>query len=191
MLGYYISCCADYIYAEPTTLTGSIGIFGTVPNASKLINKIGLDVDGVSTNQHANLTMNAMFKGMNREEMALMQAMVERGYDLFTRRCADGRGMTQDEIKAIGEGRVWLGKDALTIGLVDELGNINNAIEKAAELANLGEYEITEYPGKRDALEELLKILDNTTPEERLVMKMREFVAEPRIMMLTPEVIIQ
>ena len=120
-----------------------------------------------------------------------MQAMVERGYDLFTRRCADGRGMTQDEIKAIGEGRVWLGKDALTIGLVDELGNINNAIEKAAELANLGEYEITEYPGKRDALEELLKILDNTTPEERLVMKMREFVAEPRIMMLTPEVSIQ
>ena len=189
--GYYISCCADYIYAEPTTLTGSIGIFGTVPNASKLINKIGLDVDGVSTNQHANLTMNAIFKGMNREEMALMQAMVERGYDLFTRRCADGRGMTQDEIKAIGEGRVWLGQDALTIGLVDELGNINNAIEKAAELANLGEYEITEYPGKRDALEELLKILDNTTPEERLVMKMREFVAEPRIMMLTPEVIIQ
>lgn len=189
--GYYISCCADYIYAEPTTLTGSIGIFGTVPNASKLINKIGLDVDGVSTNQHANLTMNAIFKGMNREEMALMQAMVERGYDLFTRRCADGRGMTQDEIKAIGEGRVWLGKDALTIGLVDELGNINNAIEKAAELANLGEYEITEYSGKRDALEELLKILDNTTPEERLVMKMREFVAEPRIMMLTPEVIIQ
>jgi protease-4 len=189
--GYYISCCADYIYAEPTTLTGSIGIFGTVPNASKLINKIGLDVDGISTNQHANLTMNAVFKGMNREEMALMQAMVERGYDLFTRRCADGRGMTQDEIKAIGEGRVWLGKDALTIGLVDELGNINNAIEKAAELANLGEYEITEYPGKRDALEELLKILDNTTPEERLVMKMREFVAEPRIMMLTPEVIIQ
>ena len=90
---------ADYIYAEPTTLTGSIGIFGTVPT--------------------------------------IMQAMVERGYELFTSRCAEGRDMSQDSIKAIGEGRVWLGKDAVEIGLVDELGNINSAIQKAAELAGL------------------------------------------------------
>ena len=189
--GYYISCSADYIYAEPTTITGSIGIFGTVPNFSRLMDKVGLDVDGVSTNKHANLTTNAIYKGMNPQEFALMQSMVERGYDLFTKRCADGRGMTQAEIKQIGEGRVWLGKDALEIGLVDELGNINDAIAKAAELAELGLYDVLECPKKKDPLEEMLKILDKTTPEERLVMKMREFVAKPRIMALTPEVRIQ
>ena len=186
--GYYISCSADYIYAEPTTLTGSIGIFGTVPNASKLMDKIGLDVDGVSTNKHAALTTNAIYKGMNKQEMALMQTMVERGYDLFTKRCADGRGMSQDAIKKIGEGRVWLGKDALEIGLVDELGNINNAIAKAAELAKMGEYAIVDYPEKTDPLKELIKMLDTTTPEERLVLKVREFVSEPRIMAIMPEV---
>ena len=189
--GYYISCSADYIYAEPTTLTGSIGIFGTVPNFSKLMDKVGLDVDGVSTNKHATLTTNAIYKGMNKEEMALMQSMVERGYDLFTKRCADGRGMSQDDIKKIGEGRVWLGKDALEIGLVDELGNINNAIAKAAELAGLGEYAIVDYPEKKDPLEELLKMFDTTTPEERLMLKVREFVSEPRIMALMPEVIVK
>ena len=189
--GYYISCCADYIYAEPTTLTGSIGIFGTVPNVSKLMDKIGLDIDGVSTNKHSDLTVNALYKGMNKQEFALMQSMVERGYDLFTKRCADGRGVSQEDIKKVGEGRVWLGKDALEIGLVDELGNINNAIAKAAELANLGEYAIVDYPEKTDPFEELLKMFDTTTPEERLVMKVREFTSKPRIMALTPEVTIQ
>ena len=189
--GYYISCGADYIYAEPTTLTGSIGIFGTVPNASKLMDKIGLDIDGVSTNKHSALTINAVYKGMNKQEFALMQSMVERGYDLFTKRCADGRDVSQEEIKKVGEGRVWLGKDALEIGLVDELGNINNAIAKAAELANLGEYAIVDYPEKTDPFEELLKMFDTTTPEERLMLKMREFASKPRIMALTPEVTIQ
>ena len=189
--GYYISCNADYIYAEPTTLTGSIGIFGTVPNASKLMDKIGLDVDGVSTNKHAALTTNVIYKGMNKQEMALMQNMVERGYDLFTRRCADGRGMSQDDIKKIGEGRVWLGKDALEIGLVDGLGNINDAVAKAVELAELGEYELVTYPEKTDPIQEMLKMFDTTTPEERLVMKVREFASKPRIMALMPEVKIQ
>lgn len=189
--GYYISCCADYIYAEPTTLTGSIGIFGTVPNASKLMDKIGLDVDGVATNPHAGMLNTVLYKGLNPQQLALMQSMVERGYDLFTQRCADGRGMTQEEIKKIGEGRVWLGKDALEIGLVDELGNMNNAIAKAAELAELGKYDIVSYPEKTDPFEQLLKMLDNSTPEERLMMEIREFVSKPRIMALTPEVTIQ
>lgn len=189
--GYYISCCADYIFAEPTTLTGSIGIFGTVPNISKLREKVGLDIDGVTTNKHAALQINAIYKGMNPQEYALMQSMVERGYDLFTNRCAEGRGVSQQEIKKIGEGRVWLGKDALNIGLVDELGNINQAIAKAAELAGLGQYAIVDYPEKTDPFEELLKMFDTTTPEERLVMKMREFASQPRIMALTPEVTIQ
>jgi protease-4 len=189
--GYYISCCADYIFAEPTTLTGSIGIFGTVPNISKLREKVGLDIDGVTTNKHAALQTNAIYKGMNPQEYALMQSMVERGYDLFTNRCAEGRGVSQQEIKKIGEGRVWLGKDALNIGLVDELGNINQAIAKATELAGLGQYAIVDYPEKTDPFEELLKMFDTTTPEERLVMKMREFASQPRIMALTPEVTIQ
>ena len=188
--GYYISCNADYIYAEPTTLTGSIGIFGTVPNLSKIREKIGLDVDAVSTNKHSGLTTNAVTKGMNPQEMALMQNMVERGYDLFTRRCAAGRDMTQDEIKKIGEGRVWLGKDALEIGLVDSLGNINDAIDKAVELAQLGEYNLVTYPEKVDPIQEMLKMFDTTTPEERLVMKVREFASKPRIMALMPEVTI-
>lgn len=182
--GYYISCCADYIYAEPTTLTGSIGIFGTVPNISKLRENIGLDVDGVTTNKHSALTSNILQKGMNPEERALMQAMVERGYDLFTQRCADGRGVSQDSIKAIGEGRVWLGKDAVKIGLVDELGNINSAINKAVELAQLGEYELVYYPEKKDPFQEILKLLDNSTPEEALIKSVREFVSQPRIMTL-------
>lgn len=188
--GYYISCNADYIYAEPTTLTGSIGIFGTVPNLSKIREKIGLDVDAVSTNKHSGLTTNAVTKGMNPQEMALMQNMVERGYDLFTRRCAAGRDMTQDEIKKIGEGRVWLGKDALEIGLVDSLGNINDAIDKAVELAQLGEYNLVTYPEKVDPIQEMLKMFDTTTPEERLVIKVREFASKPRIMALMPEVTI-
>ena len=189
--GYYISCNADYIYAEPTTLTGSIGIFGTVPNFNKLLDKVGLDIDGVSTNKHSALNVNAIYKGMNPQEMALMQNMVERGYDLFTRRCADGRGMTQDEIKKIGEGRVWLGKDALEIGLVDSLGNINDAIAKAVELAELNEYQLVTYPEKTDPIEEMLKMFDNSTPEERLIMEIREFASKPRIMTLMPQVTIQ
>ena len=189
--GYYISCNADYIYAEPTTLTGSIGIFGTVPNINKLREKVGLDIDGVSTNKHSALNVNAIYRGMNPQETALMQNMVERGYDLFTRRCADGRGMTQDAIKKIGEGRVWLGKDALEIGLVDELGNINDAIKKAVEMAELGEYQLVSYPEKKDPFEEMLKMFDTTTPEEQLIMQVREFASKPRIMALMPEVTIQ
>ncbi len=189
--GYYISCNADYIYAEPTTLTGSIGIFGTVPNINKLREKVGLDIDGVSTNKHSALNVNAIYRGMNPQETALMQNMVERGYDLFTRRCADGRDMSQDEIKKIGEGRVWLGKDALEIGLVDSLGNINDAITKAVELAELGDYQLVIYPEKKDPFEEILKMFDTTTPEEQLIMQVREFASKPRIMALMPEVNIQ
>lgn len=189
--GYYISCEADYIYAEPTTLTGSIGIFGTVPNLGKLRDKVGIDIDGVGTNRHSDMQVNMVYKGMNPEEYRLMQNMVERGYDLFTRRCAEGRGMTQDAIKAIGEGRVWLGKDAVNIGLVDELGNIDNAISKAAELAELEQYAITYYPEAEDPMETLLRMFDNTTPEERLVMQVREFASQPRVMALMPNVTIR
>ena len=189
--GYYISCCADYIYAEPTTLTGSIGIFGTVPNFKKIREKVGVDMDMVTTNTYAGMEISMVMNGMNKNEQALMQAMIERGYDLFTKRCAEGRDMTQDAIKAVGEGRVWLGKDAVNIGLVDELGNINSAIEKAAQLAELEAYQLSYYPEKKDPLQEMLKMFDTSTPEERLIMEIREFASKPRIMTIMPEVTIQ
>ena len=189
--GYYVSCGADYIFAEPTTITGSIGIFGTIPNVSKLRDKVGLDIDGVSTNKHADLQTNMIYKGMNPEEFALMQTMIERGYDLFTGRCAEGRKVGQDYIKSIGEGRVWLGDKAKELGLVDELGNIDNAITKAVELAELESYQLAYYPEVKDPMAELLKMFDNTTDEERLLLKVREFCSKPRIMAMMPEVTIQ
>ena len=189
--GYYISCGADYIYAEPTTITGSIGIFGTIPSIAKLREKIGLDMDGITTNKHSGLESNIPYKTMTPEETQLMQNMVERGYELFTTRCADGRGVSQEYIKSVGEGRVWLGTKAKELQLVDEIGNIDDAIAKAVELAALESYKLTYYPEVKDPIEELLKKLDNTTPEEQLVNKIREFAAQPRVMALTPEVIIQ
>lgn len=189
--GYYISCGADYIYAEPTTITGSIGIFGTIPSIAKLREKIGLDIDGITTNKHSGLESNIPYKTMTPEETQLMQNMVERGYELFTTRCADGRELSQEYIKSVGEGRVWLGTKAKELQLVDEIGNIDDAIAKAVELAALESYKLTYYPEVKDPIEELLKKLDNTTPEEQLVNKIREFAAQPRVMALTPEVIIQ
>ncbi len=182
--GYYISCGADYIYAEPGTLTGSIGIFGMVPNVSQVRDKIGLDIDGLKTNRHSDLQTNALLKGMDTEERAMMQQMVERGYDLFTRRCAEGRHTTQDEIKTIGEGRVWLGKDAIGIGLVDALGGMNEAVAKAAELAGIDDYELKYYPARKDIYTQLMEAFDNTTNEEKLIMKMKELCSQPRVMTL-------
>lgn len=187
--GYYISCAADYIIAEPTTLTGSIGIFGVIPNGKKLREKIGLDIDQASTHKHAAMDGNMVFNGMNSEEHALMQAMIERGYDLFTRRCADGRKMSQDDIKKIAEGRVWLGKDALEIGLVDSLGNINDAIVKAAQLAGVESYDINYYPRKKDQMEEIMKMLSGEdSEEERMIARIKTMVKEPRVLMLMEQV---
>ena len=120
-----------------------------------------------------------------------MQTMIERGYDLFTSRCAEGRHVEQDYIKSIGEGRVWLGNKGVEIGIVDKLGNIDDAIAKAVELAGLENYRLTYYPEKTDPYEELLKMLDNTTEEEKIVLKMRDFCSKPRVMALMPEVKIQ
>ncbi|MBQ6978282.1 MAG: signal peptide peptidase SppA [Paludibacteraceae bacterium] len=189
--GYYISCGADYIFAEPTTLTGSIGIFGTIPNVAKLRDKIGVDVDGIGTNKHSDLEGNIIYKGMNKEEQALMQTMVERGYDLFTSRCAEGRHVEQDYIKSIGEGRVWLGAKGKEIGIVDELGNIDDAIAKAVELAGLETYRLTYYPEVADPYQELLKLFDNTTDEEKMILKVKEFCSKPRVMAKMDELIIK
>lgn len=157
--GYYISCLADYIFAEPTTLTGSIGIFGMIPSFAGTADMVGLDFDGVKTNKHADLENNMVLKGMSADERALMQAEINRGYELFTRRCAEGRGISQDSIKAIGEGRVWSGTRALAIGLVDSLGGIDAAIAKAVELAGVEDYAVAEYPEEEDMFTRMLNAL--------------------------------
>ena len=157
--GYYISAGADYIFAEPTTLTGSIGVFGMVPNAEKLISdKIGLSVDGVKTNTFGQMTI---FEPLSSVEKVKIQKSVERVYDLFKTRCADGRGLSKDSIGVIAEGRVWTGENALNIGLVDELGGIEQAKAKAAELAELDTYGTVVYPKKKEFLEAFMEELSN------------------------------
>ncbi|MBQ7987148.1 MAG: signal peptide peptidase SppA [Bacteroidaceae bacterium] len=143
--GYYISCAANKIIAEPTTLTGSIGIFGMFPDPSELITqKIGVKFDGVKTNALSDF--GAMGRPFNETESALLQSYIEKGYDLFTGRVADGRSMAQDSVKAIAEGRVWTGEQALSIGLVDQLGNLEDAIKVAAAEADIEKYSIGRYP---------------------------------------------
>ncbi len=152
--GYYISSAGDYIFAEETTLTGSIGIFGLIPNAEELAHKLGVNVDVVKTNKYASMNLGLPIKSMSEEEKALIQRHVERGYDLFLSRVSEGRKISKEEVDKIGQGRVWLGVKALEIGLVDELGGLDNAIAKAAELAGLGLYSV-EYPKTR------LSLMDN------------------------------
>lgn len=153
--GYYISCMADVILAQPNTITGSIGIFGLIPNIAGLNNKIGLTYDGVKTNKLSDaISVNRPFRP---EERDLMQNYVNRGYELFVKRCADGRKKTPDQIKAIAEGRVWTGEDALKIGLVDKIGGIDEAIQIAVDKAKLTTYNVKEYPVKEDFATKLMK----------------------------------
>ena len=152
--GYYISCNADSIVADPTTLTGSIGIFGMFPNVKGLTDKIGLSFDVVKTNTYADF--GAMGRPLNDGEKALMQNMVNEGYELFVKRCAEGRGMTTDEIKKIAEGRVWTGAKAKELGLVDELGGLDKALEMAIGKAGLDAYTVMSYPGKKSFFETLM-----------------------------------
>jgi len=144
--GYYISCMADNIVAQPNTITGSIGIFGVIPNISGLNEKLGLTYDGVKTNKMSDaITVNRKF---TPEERDLMQNYVNRGYELFVKRCANGRKMKTEQIKAIAEGRVWTGEDAIKNGLVDKIGGLNDAIKLAVTKAKLKTYNVSEYPEK-------------------------------------------
>jgi len=144
--GYYIACMADKIVAEPNTITGSIGIFGVIPDISGLNKKIGVTYDGVKTNKLSDaISVNRAF---TPEERDLMQNYVNRGYELFVKRCAEGRKMTIVQIKAIAEGRVWTGEDALKIGLVDRIGGLKDAIKMAVNRAKLKTYNVSEYPVK-------------------------------------------
>lgn len=143
--GYYISCGANKIFAEPTTLTGSIGIFGMIPDATELLtDKLGLSFDVVKTNAHSDF--GAMGRPLNESECRLMQAYINQGYELFTGRVAQGRKISQDSVKAVAEGRVWTGEQAMKIGLVDKLGNLNDAIAAAAKAAQIEKYSVGRYP---------------------------------------------
>ena len=153
--GYYISCAANYIYAEPTTLTGSIGIFGMFPDVSGLlIDKLGLKFDHVKTNKNSQFGTTS--RPFTEEEMQYLTNMVDRGYKTFTKRVSDGRKIPVERVYEIAEGRVWLGQDALKIKLVDAIGGIDQAVAKAAELAKVKEYRTKAYPAKADMWESLL-----------------------------------
>ena len=154
--GYYISCAADSIVADPTTLTGSIGIFGMFPNIEGLLtDKLGLHFDMVKTNQFSD--MGVLNRPFNAIEKEAMQKYINNGYELFVQRCADGRGMSVEAIKKIAEGRVWTGAAAKELGLVDELGGLDRALEIAAQKAEVETYSIVNYPGKSSVFSSLLE----------------------------------
>lgn len=154
--GYYMSCNANYIFAEPTTLTGSIGIFGVIPNFSDLAtNKLGLKFDEVKTNRNA--LFGSQARMMNEEELTFLQGAITRGYHLFRQRVADGRKMTVDQVEQIAQGHVFTGEDALKIKLVDELGGLDKAVAKAADLAKTKSYYTQGYPAPLDFFDQLLQ----------------------------------
>lgn len=154
--GYYISCAANRIIAEANTLTGSIGVFGIFPDVSGLFGKLDLTTDILKTNTFADI--GDFSRPMNDSEKRLVQRYVDRVYQTFLARCAEGRGMTTEQIDAIGQGRVWTGEQAKEIGLVDELGGIEEAIRVAAELAAIDQYSVTTIKGSKSFLDEFLEI---------------------------------
>ncbi len=157
--GYYISCGSNWIVSEPTTLTGSIGIFGMFPDASGLLKeKLGVKFDEVKTNK--NSAFGTMSRPFNEEEMSYLNTYIERGYELFRKRVADGRKLSVADVEKIAQGRVWLGQDALKNKLVDQLGSLDDAVAKAAKLAKLDKYHTASYPGQPDMLEQLLSGLE-------------------------------
>lgn len=159
---YYMSCIASYIIAQPTTLTGSIGIFGTFPDVSSLMTeKLGIKYDMAKTNRHSDFSYLQQSRPFTPEEQALLQGYINRGYELFCKRVAEGRKMPVEKVKAIAQGHVWLGMDAVKIGLVDALGGIGTAIDKAAKLAKVKDYETVSYPEEPDMLEQLTGTLDD------------------------------
>jgi len=165
--GYYIACNSDYIVAQPNTLTGSIGVLGIIPSFQKMLkNKLGITLDVAKSNPHADY-----FSGVGRPldelEMKKLTSHVEETYGIFTQRVADGRKLPVDEVYKIAEGRVWSGVEAIKIGLVDQLGTIEDAVAKAAELAELSDYGMVCYPQQKDFFTKLFSKLDDETKIEQ------------------------
>ena len=159
--GYWISSPATCIFAEPTTITGSIGIFGLIPNFSGLVqDKLGITFDGVTTNKFTDYDVDLVLGKDTQETLKYMQTYIDRGYQSFLDIVSEGRGMKPAQVDSIGQGRVWLATDALKIKLIDQLGSLDDAVKKAAELAQLDEYYTSSYPGKGSWL-------DNFMPKEK------------------------
>ena len=160
--GYWISANADYIFADPTTLTGSIGVFGTFPNMQGFLNdKVGLTFDVAKTNKNADF--GSVTQPLTEFQYGKLQEMVVKTYDDFTKRVANGRGLTQTYVDSIGQGRVWAGADAIGLGLVDKLGDMEDAIAYAVEKANLGnDYKVTEWPKQKDFFTRLMESMNKT-----------------------------
>lgn len=179
--GYYIASAANIIVAEANTLTGSIGIFGLVPNAEQLARRVGVSMDVVKTSQFADLEiggpMGLNLRPMSPQSKTKIQSMVERGYRTFLSRVAEGRAMSLEGVDAIGQGRVWLGSKALELGLVDTLGGLNTAIEEAAKLAELEDY-VIDYGTRRISL--LEELLSSSVPTDRFVARAKYWLMTPR-----------
>ncbi|GAB4251358.1 MAG: signal peptide peptidase SppA [Vicingaceae bacterium] len=157
--GYYISCAANKIFADANTVTGSIGVFGMIPNAKGFFNnKLGINIDTVKTNHHADML--TVFRKLTPDEISIIQQGVDEVYDDFITKVSEGRGLSKEMVDSIGQGRIWSGVDALKIGLVDEIGDINDAVSEAAKMAKLeeGKYAIVEYPKAKDPFEALFQI---------------------------------
>ena len=161
---YYMSMGARYVMAQPTTLTGSIGIFGALPDWSDLMTqKLGFKYDEVKTNRQSSYGTAGSTRHWTPEEIGILQANVNRGYALFRKRVADGRKLPVEQVEQIAQGRVWLGTDAKSIKLVDGLGNLNDAIAKAAQLAKISDYGTQEYPASADWMDQLLDRVSGTS----------------------------
>ena len=154
--GYYIACMADSIYAEPNTITGSIGVFRMIPSIEKMMaNKLGITMDSVKTGPFA-LGLNVM-QDMSPEKARRAKASTEEMYALFLKRVADGRKMSTEAVNEIAQGRVWSGVDARRIGLVDKLGGLDQAIKSAAKLAKVKDYRTVSYPSIKDPIQQLVE----------------------------------
>jgi len=172
--GYYISVASDRIFAEPNTITGSIGVFGVIPNAQDLLNdKIGVHFDGVKTNTHSDIFN--FSKPLSESEYAIIQKRVDQTYDSFKDRVASGRNLRVSYVDSIGQGRVWTGEDALEIGLVDEIGGMDDAIAYAASLAEVDDYRIQELPYQKSSFEQMMEDFGVETSQKLLESKLEDF----------------
>ena len=178
--GYWISSPANYIFAEPTTITGSIGIFGLIPNFSGLVtDKLGVTFDGVTTNKFTDYEQDLILGKDNAEIMKHMQTYIDHGYQQFLDIVSEGRGMKPAQVDSIGQGRVWLATDALKIKLVDQLGSLDDAVKKAAELAKLKEYHTASYPGKGSWLDSFMPKEDKGTYlDSKLQAELKAFLGD-------------
>jgi protease-4 len=153
--GYYIACAATKILADPTTITGSIGVFGLVPNFQGLFNKkLGITFDNAGTNKNSDYI--SVTKPLSPYQTMMMQRDIDHIYDVFTTKVAAGRNMKQTLVDSIGQGRIWSGTDAKTIGLIDDYGGLSKAIQLAAELAKIKHYRLIELPEQKDAFDQII-----------------------------------